>query len=323
MPVSTTFLEMSRDEDHGGGTWGFRSCVWAPTRKENGSDWPFWSKVLLIREGDTVVHLRGKGRKAAFVGYSVASGSGFETDSRPPKPGEWDYSQSFYRADLAQFTAFHKPIDLAGLLLCRAARLSDYFDLNKKRKTAKRNIFFVKQAGRLQCLNGAYLSEIDDELYQALFGAGEEIVTPATGAAVVSVETGVQLAVVLSRIGQARFSAEIKVLYGGKCCFPGCAISDDRFLVGSHIARWSDNEKLRGNLGNGLCLCLIHDKAFETGMFTLDQLHQVFVNPKELQSSSEIAQDLVAAHGKGIRLATIKPIEDALLEHWIRVGLEP
>lgn len=167
------------------------------------------------------------------------------------------------------------------------------------------------------------MMNVDDELLLALFGGGEEILLHDTKRTVVSVETGVQISTVRSRIGQARFSSQIKSLYGNRCCFPGCGISDDRFLVGSHIARWSDNEKLRGQMGNGLCLCLIHDKAFETGMFTLDQHYGVFVNPKEVMPDSEIAKALRAQHGEQIRLSGVEPLEDALLEHWIRVGVEP
>ena len=41
-------------------------------------------------------------------------------------------------------------------------------------------------------------------------------------------------------------------------------------MVGSHIARWADNEELRGNTDNGLCLFLQHNRAFEKGFYTLN-----------------------------------------------------
>jgi putative restriction endonuclease len=140
---------------------------------------------------------------------------------------------------------------------------------------------------------------------------------------IVTVATKAQIAEVLSRQGQARFSAEIKRMYGNRCCFPGCNVSDARFLVGAHIARWSDNERLRGHLGNGLSLCLIHDKAFEIGIFTIDESYRVFLNPREKESRSSIVLKVRLSEGEQIRLADIKPLEDALLEHWIRVGVEP
>jgi putative restriction endonuclease len=321
--MATTYLEMSRNEDHGGGAWAFTNCVWAPTEKKGGGDWPFWNKVLHIIEGDIVLHLRGITPNARFVGYSIASGNGFRTTKRPPIPSKWDYANSFYRADLTGFTPFHQPINLADLFAFRQVELNTYFDSNEKSGAEKSNIFFVRQSGRLQCLNGAYLSDVDDELLTSLFGEGEAVTDPKTKRVVLSVETGSQISTVRSRLGQARFASEVKDLYGNKCCFPGCTVSDSRFLVGSHIARWSDNEQLRGKMGNGLCLCLMHDKAFETGIFTLDEYYKVFVNPKERTSDSQFVRDLIVRHGEQIRVSEVKPLEDALLEHWIRVGIEP
>lgn len=317
------YLEMARDEDHGGGTWAFANCVWAPIKKESGTNWPFWKKVSEIREGDTVFHLRGITPNAFFVGYSTASSNGFQTTRRPPNPGEWAFAEAFFRADLNQFTPFHQPISLTDIFASRSGELNTYFDANKIRKPHPANIFFVRQSSRLQCLNGAYLSDVDEGLLEALFGDGTAFVEPASERVVVSVETGSQIRSVRSRIGQARFSNEIKRLYGNKCCFPGCTVSDDRFLVGSHIARWSDNEVLRGQMGNGLCLCLLHDKAFEIGLFTLDEHYRVFVNPRETKSSSQIVKEIVEHHGESIQLATVRPLDDALLEHWIRVDIEP
>lgn len=318
------YLEMSRDEQHGGGTWGFTNCVWAPTEKrgERGS-WPFWEKVLQVREGDVVLHLRGKTPNAHFVGYSTASGNGFRTTKRPPDPGEWGYAEAFYRADLTGFTPFHTPVNLDLVFQERRPALESYFEVKKNRGAAKTNLFFVKQAGRLQCLNGAYLSDVDEELLMILFGDSTGMKSSVTAEFIVSVETGSQVSSIRTRLGQRRFSDEIKKLHGYQCCFPGCGVSDPRFLVGSHIARWSDNEVLRGHLGNGLCLCLTHDKAFELGLFTLDEHFAIFINPRERQSSSSIIQALSQMEGIRIRSCEVPPIADALLEHWVRVGLDP
>lgn len=80
------WLEMSRDENHGGGHWGFQKCLWSPTYKTNGVKWAFWETVHKVQEGDLVIHLRGK-TSPAFVGYSVAATDGYKTSSRPPEPG--------------------------------------------------------------------------------------------------------------------------------------------------------------------------------------------------------------------------------------------
>jgi HNH endonuclease len=197
------YLEMSRDDLHGGGSWRFPLCIWAPTERQGGGNWPFWSKVREIKAGDTILHLRGISPKAAFVGYSTASSDGFE-----------------------------------------------------------------------------------------------------------------------ARQGQAAFARELKKLYGSACCFPSCSVADSRFLVASHIARWSDNEKLRGHLGNGLCLCLMHDRAFEIGLFTLDDDSKVFVNLPAI-AETPFGIELRSAHGIPIRRSTVALLEEALAEHRARVKLLP
>lgn len=318
-----SYLEMSRDETHGGGSWAFPYCVWSPTEKRGGGSWAFWRKILEINEGDAIIHLRGIPPEAYFVGYSIASGNGFVTERRPPNPGEWGYAERFYRADLKNYTPFHQPVNLNDIFTARKTELEEYFERNKTRGTEKANLFYVKQAGRLQCLNGAYLSDIDEELLSILFDFDGTMTPSGSSRPIVSVETGTQIATVNSRIGQSRFAREIKKRYSNTCCFPGCSIADPRFLVCSHIARWADNEELRGELGNGLCFCLFHDKAFELGLFTLDDQFKVFINPKERNKESSVLRKLVLHEREQIKLAEIRPLREALREHRRRVNINP
>lgn len=313
---------MSRVESHGGGTWAFPNCIWSPTDKEGGGKWPFWSKVLTVREDDTVLHLRGIQPKAYFVGYSRASCNGFITTERPPDAGSWAFSNSFYRADLTDYTPFYDPISLSAIFSERRRQLESYFDNNKATKR-KRNIFYVRQAGRIQCLNGAYLSEVSEELFQALFGDVFVGADHDQQHMPITLPTGTQIRSIYARIGQEKFSLNIKQLYDNKCCFPSCEIDDARFLVAAHIARWSDNERLRGHLGNGLCFCLFHDKAFELGLFTLDENLSIYINPKEVEAATKVTINLAPFAGHPIKKANIVPLQDALLEHWIRVGVCP
>ena len=319
------YLEMSRDEAHGGEGWAFPDCVWAPSAKKKGKGtWPFWSKVLAIRKGDVVLHLRGVTPNANFVGYSIAASDGFETELRPPDPKEWAFAKTFLRANLENFTQFHNPINLVDVFAARQQELDDYFERNKRReKSQKLNLFYVKQAGRLQCLNGAYLADIDEELFSALFSVAAPSADGSNQSPYLSIRTSWQLKSIKTRVGQSAFAALIKRLYGSACCFPGCEVRDPRFLVGAHIARWSDNELLRGDPGNGLCFCLLHDRAFELGMFTLDGQFRIFVNLREAKSQSGLMQGVFAQQGRQIRLADTLPLTVALREHWNRVNLTP
>jgi len=309
------FLEMSRNIDHGGGDWGFRKCVWSPTLKSNGATWAYWSNILKIRRGDIVLHLRGTPPDAAFVGYSVASSDGFKTSNRPPNPGKAYNSKEFFRADLEDFNLFSSPIVLADVFQNRVVELQDYFDKNRRMLHEKRRIFYVRQAGRLQCLNGAYLSELDDKLLYALFGDLVQI-DLKNNKQISNVTTSVALAQAMVRIGQQRFSQMIKKNYGYRCCYPGCKMDDRRFLVASHIARWSDDEALRGDSGNGLCLCVAHDRAFELGLFTLD--NECVVRLFADRSNMAVMELLAPGEGRAITGKGTEISQDALRQHWIR-----
>ena len=108
------WIEMSRDEEHGGSEWGFTKCIWAPTYAdgEKSKTWPFWENVNKVKAGDTVFHLRGKGREAYFVGFSIARSDGHKTSERPQNLGKWAYCKSFYRAFLSDYVSFSKAINL-------------------------------------------------------------------------------------------------------------------------------------------------------------------------------------------------------------------
>jgi hypothetical protein len=278
-----------------------------------------------VRPGDTVFHLRGIPPNARFVGFSEVANEGGVTAARPPVPGGWAFAESFFRADLGEFAAFHDPINLTALFQSRRVELAAYFDNNKlKRGSDKKHLFYVKQSARLQCLNGGYLSEVDEDLLVALFGGTTALGQFTPMPPHVTVETGAQLLLIEGRLGQKKFSDAIKVIYGSRCCFPSCPVTDVRFLVGSHIARWSDNVALRGNLGNGLCFCLMHDKAFELGIFTIDERFRIFTDFQKIStgSGSDFCQ-LATQHGNQIILSHIQPLPDALLEHWERTGIYP
>lgn len=318
------WLEMSKDSAHGGPGWAFTECLWSPTHKNPSGSWSFWELLKRVRKGDTVFHLRGKSPRAAFVGYSIADSDGYQTQDRPPMPGQWAYATSFYRVPLTGFVPFSDPIPLGQVFSEHDTKLREYFAKNKSvPRRLQENIFFVVQAGRLQCLNGAYLSKFGEELGNIIlgprFGGGP---TQANGVAI-SARTGDQIAQVKLRLGQDVFSANVRQNYGYQCCFPGCGVAEDRFLVGAHIARWSDARELRGDTSNGLCFCLFHVRAFEIGLFTLTDQFRVAVNSMRL-ADSRWAQENIAPHdGELIALGMIKPALQSLHQHWERIGYLP
>lgn len=315
------WLEMSRDETHGGGSWGFGQSLWSPSRKTDDTRWAFWEILLDVEAGDPVLHLRGKGNNAAFLGFSTAAADGFETEDRPPTPGEWEYASTFYRVPLQEFTPFNSPVPLREVFTRQDVELRTYF-LNNRAAVEKERLFFVIQSGRLQCLNGAYLSQASTALARLLLD--QPVYSPKqTHSLLQEASTGEQSRTLMSRIGQGEFSNRVRKNYGTRCCFPDCDVAERGFLRGAHIARWSDAPELRGQISNGICLCLMHDQAFERGMFTIDLELLVWVDPNKVNHSLWAKTHLLPHHKRELRQGNIPPSEEALLQHWERTSCYP
>lgn len=132
------------------------------------------------------------------------------------------------------------------------------------------------------------------------------------------VETRESLTLAKGRVGQQNFATEVIGNFGGVCCFPGCDVDDPVLLVASHIVRWADDEASRGDVGNGLCLCANHDRAFEYGLFSLNEHAQVEVRRK---GESLWAQTvLLPFDGHAIKHCRIRPSSESILKHRIRHG---
>jgi putative restriction endonuclease len=318
------WLEMSQNSVHGGLGWAFTECLLSPTHQNPSGSWSFWEILKRVRKGDIVFHLRGKSPRTDFVGYSIADSNGYQTQDRPPMPGQWAYATSFYRVPLTGFVPFLDPIPLGGVFSERDVQLREYFSENKSRpRRLHEHIFFVVQAGRLQCLNGAYLSEFGEELANIILGPRFGGKSGQANGVSVSARTGEQIAQVKARIGQSVFSANVRQNYGNRCCFPGCSVAEDRFLVGAHIARWSDARELRGDTSNGLCFCLLHDRAFEIGLFTLTAELRIAANSAKLAKSPWAKENIAPYEGEKIALGAIKPAVESVRQHWERIGFVP
>ena len=91
--------------------------------------------------------------------------------------------------------------------------------------------------------------------------------------------TGVdKVAQVKTRVGQNFFRKSVLSAYHDQCCISGLAVP--KLLVASHIIPWRVDESNRLNPRNGLCLSILHDKAFDTGMLTIAEDMTVCVSQK-------------------------------------------
>uniref|UniRef100_E6QTZ9 Putative restriction endonuclease n=1 Tax=mine drainage metagenome TaxID=410659 RepID=E6QTZ9_9ZZZZ len=104
------------------------------------------------------------------------------------------------------------------------------------------------------------------------------------------------------RTKQSVFRKMVLSSYVGRCCITG--LSDPRLLVASHIVPWNEDKKNRLNPQNGLCLNVLHDKAFDRGLITVTPELTISVSPelKKLRDDPFAANNLVSMDGAKIRL---------------------
>ncbi len=77
------------------------------------------------------------------------------------------------------------------------------------------------------------------------------------------------------RLGQYFFRMAVLSAYGNTCCITGMQVP--ALLIASHIKPWRDSDAKteRANPQNGLCLNVLHDRAFAHGLITVDQEYRV------------------------------------------------
>lgn len=67
---------------------------------------------------------------------------------------------------------------------------------------------------------------------------------------------------------QRAFADAVKRNYGHRCAITG--VKTHKFLVASHIVPWSEDQTIRLDPSNGICLSLVVDRAFESGFLRID-----------------------------------------------------
>jgi predicted restriction endonuclease len=75
---------------------------------------------------------------------------------------------------------------------------------------------------------------------------------------------------------QTFFRNAVLSSYENRCALTGIAVP--MLLVASHIIPWSENENRRADPTNGLCLNVLHDKAFDRHLITFDDDYRLVVS---------------------------------------------
>jgi len=103
-----------------------------------------------------------------------------------------------------------------------------------------------------------------------------------------------------SREFQQAFRNVILENYQRKCAV--CDVDDDDFLRGCHIVPVKNDPKIATDPKNGICLCAIHDVAFEKGIFSITDEYKVHVSDSFKTTSRVLVSAISKLNGKKIRL---------------------
>jgi putative restriction endonuclease len=95
--------------------------------------------------------------------------------------------------------------------------------------------------------------------------------------------------IVRLRLVQGFFRAAVTASYDQQCGV--CELSVLELLVASHIVPWSISHERRADPRNGICLCALHDRAFDRGLISFDADFRLLISPKaraQLRGSSPV-----------------------------------
>lgn len=81
-----------------------------------------------------------------------------------------------------------------------------------------------------------------------------------------------------NRINQSVLREFVLNLYNNECAL--CEINKPDLLVCSHIKPWKVDEENRLNPRNAICFCVLHDKLFDNGYFSLDKDYKIIFGSK-------------------------------------------
>jgi putative restriction endonuclease len=133
------------------------------------------------------------------------------------------------------------------------------------------------------------VSRGDRELWDAFLTDSERLAAEATALVesmsmelptevpAFSGETEARREVVVRR-AQGFFRKAVLAGYNGTCALSGIAVPE--LLTASHIVPWRDAVGSRADPRNGIALNALYDRAFDSGLFTLDEKLRVWLSPK-------------------------------------------
>jgi predicted restriction endonuclease len=117
------------------------------------------------------------------------------------------------------------------------------------------------------------------------------------------------------RVGQSLFRRAVVSAYDARCCISGLSVP--KLLVASHIVPWRVDSTNRLNPRNGLCLSMLHDRAFDAGIITITESLTVRVSETYASNEDHFFNVALRAYdGKPIAMPSkFRPLASFLAYH--------
>ena len=118
-----------------------------------------------------------------------------------------------------------------------------------------------------------------------------------------------------ARVGQDFFRRALLSAYSERCCITDLSVPS--LLVASHIVPWRHDTANRVNPRNGLLLSALHDKAFDSGIITVEEDMTVRVSRHYIRTDDQYFSETIQHyHGREINLPEkFAPNRDFLSYH--------
>jgi hypothetical protein len=121
-----------------------------------------------------------------------------------------------------------------------------------------------------------------------------------------SYEVADSLATVKTRGSAQRvFSEVVKNNYENRCAVTGIVTRD--FLVASHIVPWSEDQSIRLDPSNGICLSLLVDRAFEKGYLLIADDLTIHIDWSKVGGDEALRAQLEPYDGRKLRASVKEP----------------
>ena len=111
---------------------------------------------------------------------------------------------------------------------------------------------------------------------------------------------------------QRAFAEAVKANYGYRCAITGLATKD--FLVASHIVPWSEDQSIRLDPSNGICLSLLVDRAFEKGYLVIEDDLTIRIEWSRVGTDRSLRHQLEPYDGRKLRAPRREPPRPAFLQ---------